>query len=124
MLLGQRLRNRPPRGEHAPGPVSERTGEAGAEVPLIAQRLLNAFGGPSNVQAAEHVAVARLRFVLRDASRTDQEALKLAGTAGVIKASEKVWHVIVGQRAPAIAAALNLNLDASSIKTDQFALTK
>jgi hypothetical protein len=62
--------------------------------------------------------------VLRDASRTDQEALKLAGTAGMMKASENVWHVIAGQRAAGIAAALNLNLDAPSTKSDQVNLTK
>jgi N-acetylglucosamine PTS system EIICBA or EIICB component len=111
-------------GGPAPGAVSERTVEAGAEDAAVAQRLVNAFGGPSNVQAAEHVAVTRLRFVLRDTSRTDQEALKLAGAAGVMKASENVWHVVAGQRAPAIAAALNLNLDTSSAKPDQVALTK
>jgi hypothetical protein len=39
--------------------------------------------------------------------------LQRAGTAGVMKASENVWHVVAGQRAPAIAAALGLNLNAS-----------
>jgi phosphotransferase system IIB component len=75
---------------------------------------VNAFGGASNVQVAEHVAVTRLRFVLRDASRADQEALKRAGAAGVTKASENVWHVVAGQRAGAIAAALDLNMKRSS----------
>jgi PTS system N-acetylglucosamine-specific IIC component len=111
-------------GQPTPGPVSERTVEAGAEDALVAQRLVNAFGGPSNVQAAEHVAVTRLRFVLRDASRTDQGALKLVGTAGVMKASENVWHVVAGQRASAIAAALNLNLDVPSTEPGQFAQRK
>jgi phosphotransferase system IIB component len=62
--------------------------------------------------------------VLRDTRRVDQEALKCAGTAGVMKASENVWHVIAGQRAPAIAAALDLNFNASSKKPDQFNLKK
>jgi phosphotransferase system IIB component len=79
---------------------------------------VNAFGGSSNVQAAEHVAVTRLRFVLRDPHRADQEALNHASTAGVMKVSENVWHVIAGQRAPAIAATLNLNLNAPSLKPD------
>src|SRR6516164_9100380 len=104
--------------EPAPGPFPGRTAETSAEDAAVAQRLVNAFGGPSNVQAAEQVAVTRLRFVLGDASRTNQEALKLAGTAGVMKASENIWHVIAGQRAPAIAAALNLNLDAPPTKPD------
>jgi PTS system N-acetylglucosamine-specific IIC component len=53
--------------EHAPGPISEKPVEASAEDTAVAQRLENAFGGSSNVQVAEHVAVTRLRFVLRDA---------------------------------------------------------
>jgi phosphotransferase system IIB component len=73
---------------------------------------------------AEHVAVTRLRFVLRDAGRADQEALKRAGTAGVMKASENVWHVVAGRRTPAIAAALDLNLNAPSNKPDQVNLKK
>ncbi|MBV8174711.1 MAG: PTS transporter subunit EIIC [Verrucomicrobia bacterium] len=93
--------------EHAPEPISERPIDAGAEDTAVAERLVNAFGGPSNVQVAEHVAVTRLRFVLSDGDRADQEALKRAGTAGVMKVSENVWHVIAGQRAPVIAAALN-----------------
>ena len=109
-------------GEPASGAAPEGAAEAGAEDTKVAQRLVNAFGGASNVQAAEHVAVTRLRFVLHDASRIDQEALKFAGTAGVMKASENVWHVVAGQRAQAIAAALNL--DTSSSKPDQVALTK
>jgi N-acetylglucosamine PTS system EIICBA or EIICB component len=96
-------------GENPPEPISEQPVEGSAEDATVAQRLVDAFGGPSNVQVAEHVAVTRLRVVLRDARRADQEALKRAGTAGVMKVSENVWHVIAGQRAPAIAATLNLN---------------
>jgi len=35
-----------------------------------------------------------------------------AGAGGVMKASENVWHVIAGLRAPAIAAALKLEMNA------------
>jgi PTS system N-acetylglucosamine-specific IIC component len=106
-------------GEHAPEPISEMPVHASAEDTAVAQRLVNAFGGASNVQVAEHVAVTRLRFVLRDASKADQEALKRAGAAGVLKASENVWHIVAGQRAPAIAAALDLNLNAAPTNPDQ-----
>ena len=43
-----------------------RPAEASAEDTEIAERLVRALGGPANVQKAEHVAVTRLRFVLRD----------------------------------------------------------
>jgi N-acetylglucosamine PTS system EIICBA or EIICB component len=100
--------------------ISEPPLQASGEDTAVAQRLVDAFGGSSNVQAAEHVAVTRLRFVVRDTGRADEEALKCAGTAGVMKASENVWHVIAGQRAPAIASALDLILDAPCKKPDQF----
>ena len=83
--------------------ISDQPVGAGAEDTEIAQRLVRAFGGPANVQKAEHVAVTRLRFVLRDTGRADEEAVKSAGAGSVIKASENVWHVIAGERAPAIA---------------------
>ena len=98
-------------GETAAGPISEGAVQASAEDAAAAQHLVSAFGGSSNVQVAENVAVTRLRFVIRDGRRTDEEALKRAGAGGVLKASENVWHVIAGQRAPAIAAALKLKLN-------------
>ncbi len=102
--------------EIAPGSVSARPIRANAEDAEVAQRLVHAFGGSSNIKEAEHVAVTRLRFVLRDTRQADQEALRSASAGSVMKASENVWHVIAGERAPAIAAELNLILNASSRK--------
>jgi hypothetical protein len=50
--------------------------------------------------------------------------LKLAGAVGVMKASENVWHVVAGQRAPAIAAGLDLNLNVPPQKPDQVNVKK
>jgi N-acetylglucosamine PTS system EIICBA or EIICB component len=111
-------------GENPPGSISERPDQSSAEDTAVAQRLVHAFGGSSNVQTAEHVAVTRLRFMVRDTGRADEEALKGAGAAGVMKASENVWHVIAGQRAAAIASALDLILDAPCKRPDQFHLKK
>ena len=99
-----------------PGPrsISDQPVGAGAEDTEIAQRLVRALGGAANVQKGEHVAVTRLRFVLRDTGKADQEALQSAGAGSVLKASDNVWHVIAGERAPAIAAAIKLNLSAVS----------
>jgi len=96
--------------ETAAGPISEAPIGANAEDAAAAQHLVRAFGGSSNVQTAENVAVTRLRFVLRDGRQADEEELKSAGTGAVMKASENVWHVIAGHRAPAIAAALKLEM--------------
>ena len=46
---------------------------------------------------------------------------KSAGAGSVMKASDNVWHVIAGERAPAIAAAIKLNLSAVSKKASQAA---
>ena len=110
--IGPAVRKPVANGETAAGPIFEGPVQASAENAVAAQHLVSAFGGSSNVQAAENVAVTRLRFVLRDGRRTDEEALKRAGAGDVMKASENVWHVIAGQRAPAIAAAIKLELNA------------
>jgi PTS system N-acetylglucosamine-specific IIC component len=94
------------------GPISAEPVQASAEDSASAHHLVSAFGGSSNVQLAENVAMTRLRFVLRDGRRADAEALKSAGAGAVMKASENVWHVIAGRRAPAIAAALKLEMNA------------
>jgi N-acetylglucosamine PTS system EIICBA or EIICB component len=98
-------------GENVAPPIVDQPDQPNAEDTAIAQRLVEALGGRSNLQLAEQVAVTRLRFVLRDAGKADSEALKGAGAAGVMKASENVWHVIAGQRAAAIAAVLNRNVN-------------
>jgi PTS system N-acetylglucosamine-specific IIC component len=77
----------------------------------LCDRLLDAFGGIANVQKTEHVAVTRLRFVLRDGGKADSEALERSGAAGLVKASDSVWHVIAGHQAAAVAAAVRAKLD-------------
>ena len=79
--------------------ISARPDQASAEDAALAQRLVHAFGGSSNVEAAEHVAVTRLRFVVRDTGKADEEVLKCAGAAGVMKVSENVWHVSLSANA-------------------------
>jgi len=116
--LGPAVQTVAVRGEDAS--ISARPDQASAEDTAVAQRLVQAFGGSSNVQTVEHVAVTRLRFVVRETGRADDEALKRAGTAGVMKVSENIWHVIAGQRAPAIASALDQILDSPCKKPDQF----
>ena len=99
-----------------PGPrsISDQPVGAGAEDTEIAQRLVRAFGGPGNVQKAEHVAVTRLRWCFATRARPMKKQCKSAGAGSVIKASDNVWHVIAGERAAAIAAAVKLNLNAPS----------
>jgi PTS system N-acetylglucosamine-specific IIC component len=88
-------------------PIPAQLNEASAEDTADAQNLLRAFGGASNIERVEHVAVTRIRTVVRDPGRIDEAALESAVT---MKASENVWHVVAGQRAAAIATALHLIL--------------
>jgi N-acetylglucosamine PTS system EIICBA or EIICB component len=108
------------REEKAVSP-SQAPAAASAQDTEIAERLVQALGGPANVQKAEHVAVTRLRFVLRDTGKADEEAVKNAGAGSVMKASENVWHVLAGERAPAIAAAIKWNLSAPPKTASQLA---
>jgi PTS system N-acetylglucosamine-specific IIC component len=98
-------------GSRAPGAVTNIPFPMGAEDAAVADNLVSAFGGPSNVMSATHVAVSRLRIELRDDAKADEGALKRAGVNGVAKAADNVWHVIAGQRAPAIAAAIKPTLN-------------
>jgi phosphotransferase system IIB component len=108
------------REEKAVSP-SQAPAAASAQDNEIAERLVQALGGPANVQKAEHVAVTRLRFVLRDTGKADEEAVKNAGAGSVMKASENVWHVLAGERAPAIASAIKWNLSAPPKTASQLA---
>lgn len=92
--------------------IAGASAEAGAEDVALADRLLSALGGPLNVQTAEHAAVTRLRFLVRDNRKADEGALKRAGVSGVMQPSDGVWHVIAGGRAAAIATALKDKLGA------------
>jgi hypothetical protein len=47
--------------------------------------------------------------------------LQSAGAGSVMKATDNVWHIIAGQRAPAIAAAIKLDLSDALHKPAQVA---
>lgn len=66
-----------------------------------------ALGGIHNVECAEAVALTRIRAEVSDESKIDERALAAAGAVGVWKMSHGVVHVIVGEDADGIAAALH-----------------
>ena len=65
-----------------------------------------ALGGADNVRVVEAVAITRLRVELRDVARLDEGALTRAGAQGVMRLPDGVAHVIVGEDAAGIAAAM------------------
>jgi PTS system glucose-specific IIC component len=94
----------------APAPaVAVRTPAAAAADPAIRQtaaRLLQALGAAANVRELEAVAHTRLRVRLADPARFDAAAAKLAGVVAVMQAGPGVLHLIVGEQAGQLAAAM------------------
>jgi PTS system glucose-specific IIC component len=94
---------------------------AGAELPAAAAELapipsanalgsaaslLSAIGGEGNVKTAESCARTRVRLVLHDVSLLDDSACAAAGVAGVMRFPGGVVHLVVGETAEPLAAAL------------------
>ncbi|MEO7962613.1 MAG: PTS glucose transporter subunit IIBC [Gemmatimonadaceae bacterium] len=71
-----------------------------------AAAVITALGGISNVRAVEAVALTRLRVEVADATRVDESALTRAGARGVMRVADGVLHIIVGEDAAGIAAAM------------------
>jgi PTS system glucose-specific IIC component len=76
----------------------------------LAAALLSALGGVDNIARVEPCALTRLRVELRDARAVDESALETAGASGVLRISDSVIHLVVGESAPAAAAALDREL--------------
>ncbi len=72
-----------------------------------------ALGGIDNITESEAVALTRVRVVLRDASRLNESALTAAGMRGVMHVDGGVVHLIVGEDAAGIAAAMLPSMSAS-----------
>ncbi len=71
-----------------------------------AAALLSALGGAGNVARVEPCALTRLRVELRNGRAVEESALEEAGASGVLRISESVLQIVVGEGAAEIAAAL------------------
>ena len=71
-----------------------------------ANAMAAALGGAANIIAVEPTALTRLRAELHDVGAVDERALEAAGASGTMRVSRNVIHVIVGDEAPAIGAAM------------------
>jgi len=71
-----------------------------------AAALAAALGGAANIIAVEPTALTRLRVELNDVDAVDERSLEAAGATGTMRVSRNVIHVIVGDEAPAIGAAM------------------
>jgi len=95
----------------APAVRSPASAAAAASDPALratAARLLAALGERANVRELEALAHTRLRIRLADPGRFDEAAAKRAGVAAVMRAAPGVLHLIVGEQAGPLAAAMQL----------------
>ncbi|MFN7533306.1 MAG: PTS transporter subunit EIIC, partial [Gemmatimonas sp.] len=72
-----------------------------------------ALGGTDNITQADTVALTRVRVVLHDASRLNESALTAAGVRGVMPLDGGVVHLIVGEDAAGITAAMAPSVSAA-----------
>src|SRR5438874_1143340 len=92
----------------AGSPAAPAAGTVDAATRETAARLLKALGERVNVREVQAVAHTRLRVTLADPARFDEAAARLAGVMAVMRPSSGVLHLIVGERAGALAAAMQL----------------
>ena len=78
----------------------------------LAGTLVAALGGQENIARSEACALTRVRVEVRDGARVDEAALEAAGAAGVLRLSDSVLHLVLGERAGAVASALDEELRA------------
>jgi PTS system glucose-specific IIC component len=101
-----------------PSPASAVVTEAPAVVITQGHRtraaaITAALGGIDNITESDAVALTRVRVVLRDASRLNESGLTTAGVRGVMHVDGGVVHLIVGEDAAGIAAAMLPSVSAS-----------
>jgi PTS system glucose-specific IIC component len=94
--------------DRAPAPASAAVGVAVTDGHRArATAITAALGGAENVERVEAVAITRVRVELRDPAGLDEAALARAGARGVMRLGVGVAHVIVGEDAGGIAAAMH-----------------
>jgi glucose PTS system EIICB or EIICBA component len=94
----------PASGAGSPAPPAGKAADAATRE--TATRLLRALGERVNVREVQAVAHTRLRVMLADPARFDEAAAKLAGVMAVMRAAPGVLHLIVGEQAGSLAAAM------------------
>lgn len=68
----------------------------------IAQEILEAVGGRENVISVSN-CITRLRLSVRDMEHLDEEKIKEAGAAAVLRLPENKVHIVLGPRVLSIA---------------------
>lgn len=93
-------------GAHAAGATAEE------KYLVTGARFLEALGGRENIDAMENCA-SRLRLQLHDVEKADEEALRRAGAAGVMKPGGHSYQVIYGLNVQFVKDAIEGLMDGS-----------
>ena len=101
-------RAKPERGEVRPAVTA---GDRDVAVSLVA-----ALGGPDNVVRVEPCALTRIRLEVKNGGDVNQAALEAAGVGGVYRVSDSILHLLMRERAGAVAAALDDELRAAAVR--------
>jgi PTS system glucose-specific IIC component len=80
------------------------------EARSLSRAVLPALGGFGNVRTVEPCARTRVRLALADATLVDEPALRAAGIDGVMRLPGGVVHLVLGEEAETLAAALREEL--------------
>jgi len=89
----------------APVAVVEPSEPVAVTVPQ-AQQWLSALGGSDNVLQLDCIAMSRIRLQLADGKALSESRLKELGCLGVSALEDGVWHLLVGERAQSLSAAI------------------
>ena len=68
--------------------------------------ILKALGGAANVSEIQACAVTRLRVVVADESRVNEDALRSAGVPALMRLPGRTLHLVVGGQAEDLASAI------------------
>ena len=105
------LQPRAPRSSRRRG-ARRRRAAVTPEHRALAAALIAALGGPENIVACRAVRVDPRAGRASGPPTLDHAALEAAGAGGVLRVSDSVVHLLLGDRAGAVAAALDEELRA------------
>ena len=77
-----------------------------ADVLRVGASSTDALGGARNIVSAEACALTRVRIQVRDTALVNEDALRRAGVAGLMRLDGGVLHLIVGPKADVLAVAM------------------
>jgi PTS system N-acetylglucosamine-specific IIC component len=78
-------------------------------IAAAANLIIKALGGADNIVDLHETAMTRIRVVVEDPQRVDQEALRAAGVSGIMEMGN-VFHILLGMQARAYSEEMQVRL--------------